>query len=56
MSVTGKATAENIVRGRVSELDTLLIVPVRGVDYWTEEDKTEIINEVVARVLARLSE
>lgn len=24
--------------------------PVRGVDYWTESDKTEIVNDVLARI------
>lgn len=24
--------------------------PVRGVDYWTEEDKTEIVNDVLAQI------
>ena len=25
--------------------------PVRGVDYWTEEDKTEVVEEVLAQLL-----
>ena len=24
--------------------------PVRGVDYWTESDKTEIVNDVLAQI------
>ena len=24
--------------------------PVRGVDYWTEKDKTEIVNDVLAQI------
>ena len=24
--------------------------PVRGVDYWTESDKTEIVNDVLASI------
>ena len=25
--------------------------PVRGVDYWTEDDKTEVVEEVLAHLL-----
>lgn len=25
--------------------------PVKGVDYWTEQDKTEIVNEVISSLI-----
>ena len=25
--------------------------PIRGIDYWTEEDKTEIVNDVLAQIV-----
>lgn len=25
-------------------------IPVRGVDYWTEDDKAEIVNDVLAEI------
>lgn len=76
MSLTGKASASKLLRGKINKIDVIYTdtyeiavkngfegtidewlaslkgdkgdkgdTPVRGTDYWTEEDKAEVVKE-----------
>ena len=52
-SVNGKASAKHT--HTASEIDGLNdalngVTPQKGIDYWTEEDKAEMVDYVIARL------
>ena len=58
--LSGKvSTQEMLLSGKVATLETLIgpagpagYTPVKGTDYFTEEDKTEMVNAVLAALPA----